>query len=153
MEANSPFIYALVGLVVGFLIGLACYRLMSRGERHRASLKQTLLEREHQIAELKKAMGGHFGNVRDCLNGIRRQADELERQMQKDAGQWQLAHRPTPAQDDAPKAGTPHATPGASDSPAMPRDYADGKGGTLSEDFGLKNNAANKSDVAQPPRY
>jgi hypothetical protein len=33
----------------------------------------------------------------------------------------------------------------------MPRDYADGTGGTLSEDFGLKDDEDAKAP--QPPRY
>ncbi|WP_447553188.1 YhcB family protein [Vreelandella sp. EE22] len=157
MEANSPFIFALVGLVVGFLIGLLCYRLASKDERQRASLKQTLLEREHQIAELKKAAGSHFNDVRQCLEAIRTQADELEDKIDEGAGQWALAHgqsAPFNSEQKAPAPARPvKPAPPATESPATPRDYADGKGGTLSEEYGLKDATAKESAVDQPPRY
>ena len=63
VEASSPITFAVVGLIVGFLIGLACYRLFSKSERDTAALKQTLLEREHKIAELKKAMGSSLTGI------------------------------------------------------------------------------------------
>ncbi|WP_447955722.1 YhcB family protein [Vreelandella sp. EE7] len=157
MEANSPIIYALIGLAVGFLIGLLCYRLASKGERHRASLKQTLLEREHQIAELKKAMGSHVSDVRQCLEAIRSQADDIEDKLDAGAEQWELATSPDTAFTQprkAPATGS-SATPAApeAETPATPRDYADGKGGTLSEEYGLKDTKAKEPAVDQPPRY
>tara|TARA_R100000963_G_C4613541_1_gene83178 strand:+ start:396 stop:653 length:258 start_codon:yes stop_codon:yes gene_type:complete len=63
VEASSPFTFAIIGLIVGFIIGLVCYRLFSKGARDAASLKQTLLEREHQIAELKKGMSSHLTSI------------------------------------------------------------------------------------------
>ncbi|UYF98542.1 MULTISPECIES: YhcB family protein [unclassified Halomonas] len=171
MEANSPLLFVLIGLVIGFLIGLLCYRLMSKGERHRASLKQTLLEREHQIAELKKAQGRHVGEVRQCLEAIRHQADELEDKLDTNTEQWELAHTPAapfdetvqaskttaPAKPAKPAAPAPaeatSKTPQTSETPPTPRDYADGKGGTLSEEYGLKDSRAKEPAVDQPPRY
>ncbi|WP_447529033.1 YhcB family protein [Vreelandella sp. TE19] len=157
MEANSPIIYALIGLAVGFLIGLLCYRLANKGERHRASLKQTLLEREHQIAELKKAMGSHVSDVRQCLEAIRSQADDIEDKLDAGAEQWELSKNPDTAFTQprkTPALGT-STTPKApeAESPATPRDYADGKGGTLSEEYGLKDTKAKEAAVDQPPRY
>ncbi|MFG6666746.1 ZapG family protein [Halomonas sp. HNIBRBA4712] len=152
MEANSPFIFALIGAVVGFLIGLLCYRLASKGERQRATLKQALLEREHQIAELKKAQGRHVGDVRQCLEAIRSQADDLEDKLDAASEQWELArHTATPEAPKTKATGTP--TPPNADAPVTPRDYADGKNGTLSEEYGLKESKAKESAVTQPPRY
>ncbi|MFI0471501.1 ZapG family protein [Halomonas sp. HMF6819] len=171
MEATSPLLFVLIGLVIGFLIGLLCYRLMSKGERHRASLKQTLLEREHQIAELKKAQGRHVSEVRQCLDAIRSQTEELEDKLDAGTEQWELAHttaapfdettqvtKPAaPAKPLKPAAPTPaDATPKnpqASETPTTPRDYADGKGGTLSEEYGLKDAKPKEPAVDQPPRY
>ncbi|HCR97669.1 MULTISPECIES: ZapG family protein [Halomonas] len=154
MEASSPYTFAIVGIIIGFILGLGCYRLFSKGERHNASLRQTVLEREHQIAELKKGMGGHLEGVFEHLKCIRAEADQLEQKIIEDAQQWHLGsntpaaikERQQPAQHQA-------ATPTGPDSEgslATPRDYADGKNGTLAENFGLKGDNA---DTPQPPRY
>lgn len=160
MEASSPYTFAIVGIIIGFIIGLGCYRLLSKGERNNASLRQTLLEREHQIAELKKGVGGHLTGVFQRLDSIRSEADQLERQIREDAEQWHLGssippelkerqpiHQPAATQEaDSPLADSPLV-----DSPlTTPRDYADGKNGTLSENFGLKDSVTN---APQPPRY
>lgn len=151
MEANSPFIFAIVGIIIGFILGMVCYRLFSKGERKSTALRQTLLEREHHIAELKKAMGSHVTDVRQRLDNIRAEADQLEQRLEEDAVQWRLGKI-------APKAAvTGSITPDITDSDntlTTPRDYADGKGGTLSEDFGLKESAKEKDALTpQPPRY
>jgi len=149
VEASSPFTFAIIGLVIGFAIGLACYRLFSKGQRDHATLKQALLEREHQIAELKKGMGSHLSGIQQHLINIRHEADQLEQQIEREAAEWKLeTNKPSTANEPAP------STEGESDV-NTPRDYADGKSGTLSEDFGLKD-SLKEHDVAtpqQPPRY
>ena len=145
MEASSPFTFALIGLAVGFVIGLICYRLFSKGARDVASLKQTLLEREHQIADLKKNMSSHLTGIQQRLENIRHEADHLEQHIEDEAKQWKLPSVKTPSE--------PIAMPDSDSSVAMPRDYAAGKNGTLSEDFGLKESKATDVDSPQPPRY
>ena len=87
MEASSPFTFALIGLAVGFVIGLVCYRLFSKGARDVASLKQTLLKREHQIADLKKNMSSHLTGIQQRLENIRHEADHLEQHIEDEAKQ------------------------------------------------------------------
>lgn len=155
MEASSPYTFAIVGIIIGFIIGLGCYRLFSKGERNNASLRQTLLEREHQIAELKKGMGGHLTGVFQRLDSIRSETDQLEHQIREDAEQWHLGSSTPPELKERQPIHQPAATHEA-DSPlaesplTTPRDYADGKNGTLSENFGLKDSA---TKAPQPPRY
>ncbi|MBE0462693.1 MAG: ZapG family protein [Halomonadaceae bacterium] len=152
MEASSPYTFAIVGIIIGFIIGLGCYRLFSKGERNNASLRQTLLEREHQIAELKKGMGGHLTGVFQRLDSIRSEADQLEHQIREDAEEWHLGSSTPPELKERQPIHQPTASQ-ASDSPlTTPRDYADGKNGTLSENFGLKDSATN-TNAPQPPRY
>lgn len=148
MEASSPYTIAIVGLIVGFIIGLGCYRLLSKGQREIAAQKQTLLEREHQIADLKKGMDGHLINVRQCLDNIRAEATQLEQTIDDNADQWALSKRSAPASDNTATAPTE-----STDTPDTPRDYADGKSGTLSEDFGLKDSQEKAAATPQPPRY
>ncbi|MBP5981007.1 MAG: DUF1043 family protein [Halomonas sp.] len=153
MEASSPYTYAIVGIIIGFIIGLGCYRLFSKGERNNASLRQTLLEREHQIAELKKGMGGHLTGVFQRLDSIRSEADQLEHQIREDAEEWHLGSSTPPELKERQPIATQKVDSPTTDSPVTtPRDYADGKNGTLSENFGLKDSATNAS-APQPPRY
>lgn len=148
VEASSPFTFAIIGLVIGFVIGLACYRLFSKSQRDHATLKQALLEREHQIAELKKGMGSHLTGIQQHIINIRQEADRLEQQIDSEAAEWKLETAITPSIN--------KLAPSTEDEGDVntPRDYADGKSGTLSEDFGLKN-SLNEHDTAtpQPPRY
>ncbi|MDP3534277.1 DUF1043 family protein [Halomonas sp. M1] len=151
MEASSPFTFAIIGIIIGFIIGMVCYRLFSKGQRQTSMLQQTLLEREHHIAELKKAMGGLSLDVRKRLENIRAEADLLEQQLEDEATQWKLDK----AAAKTLATGTPiQSLSGIDETLDMPRDYADGKSGTLSEDFGLKE-STNEQDLTppQPPRY
>ena len=153
MEASSPYTFAIIGIIIGFIIGLGCYRLFSKGERHNASLRQTVLEREHQIAELKKGMGSHLTGVFEHLNSIRIEADQLEQKIAEDAQQWHLGSNTPAALKERQLSAQPETvkatTLDSESSLATPRDYADGKNGTLSENFGLKESG----NAPQPPRY
>ncbi|MCZ0926851.1 YhcB family protein [Vreelandella janggokensis] len=148
---SEPLTYAAIGLVIGLIIGAGCYRLLSKSQRQLASLRQTLLEREHQVASLKNGVSHQLSSVHESLATIRQETDELEKKLQDDAGQWQLdqlTHRPAELTDLRP-VNEPTDTLSA---PATPRDYADGQNGTLSEHFGLKDKEA-RDDTATPPRY
>ncbi|WP_404374841.1 ZapG family protein [Vreelandella aquamarina] len=147
MEASSPFTFTLIGLAIGFAIGLGCYRLFSKSARDIATLKQALLEREHQIAELKKSMGSHLTSFQQRLDNIRFETSQLEQLVESEAAQWKL---PSIKPSSSPITGNDENDSGV----AMPRDYAAGKNGTLSEDFGLKeSHQPTDSAAAQPPRY
>lgn len=150
MDASSPLTFAVIGLVIGFIAGIGCYRLFSKSQRETASMRQTLLEREHQIAEMKSNVGSHLTGIYQRLSNIRDEADQLERQLKKDAEEWNI--RDTAIQSDLDLSGINSAQEQqtATNTPTTPRDYADGKSGTLSEDFGLK---GNEVATPQPPRY
>lgn len=155
MDSSSSIMLVVISLVVGFAAGMVCYRLFSKSQREVAAMRQTLLEREHQIAELKNSVGGHLTGIYQRLSNIREEADQLEQQLKEDAAEWNI--RDASFQHTLNLSG-PHdkkeqsslKSLGATTTPAMPRDYADGSGGTLSEDFGLKNTA---TTPPQPPRY
>ncbi|EHJ91331.1 ZapG family protein [Vreelandella boliviensis] len=152
MDASSPLTYAVIGFIVGLIVGVVAFRLFSKSQREAASMHQKLLEREHQIAEMKSSVGSHLTAIYRRLSNIRDEANQLELQLKEDAEEWNI--RDAAIQTSLDLSGidstqeqqiTADATP-----PATPRDYADGKGGTLSEDFGLKGNEA---ATPQPPRY
>ena len=152
MDASSPIFFAVIGFIVGLIVGMVAYRLLSKSQREAASMRQKLLEREHQIAEMKSSVGSHLNGIYQRLNNIREEASQLELQLKEDAAEWNIrdaAIQPSLDLSDINSTPEQQATESTSP-PAMPRDYADGKGGTLSEDFGLKSHEA---ATPQPPRY
>ncbi|WP_075879136.1 YhcB family protein [Vreelandella massiliensis] len=152
MEASTELMFALISAVVGIVVGALGYRLTSKSQHNVTAMQQKLLESERQVAELKKRMGSHLLETQQRLDTIRDQASVLEQQLSQEAQHWHLSDdafrhldlsglRTTEA-NEAEGSAKPAA-------PGVPRDYADGQGGTLSEDFGLKE--ADKTP--QPPRY
>ena len=150
MDASSPLTFAVIGLIVGFIFGMGCYRLFSKSQRETASMRQQLLEREHQIAEMKTSVGNHLTGIYERLSNIRDEANQLELQLKEDAAEWNI--RDAAVQHSLDLSGINSKQQPSEDNtpPAMPRDYADGKGGTLSENFGLK---SHEVATPQPPRY
>lgn len=152
MDPSSSLTFAIIGLVVGFIAGMGCYRLFSKSQRQAAAMRQKLLEREHQIAEMKSSVGSHLSGIYQRLGNIRDEANQLEQQLKEDAAEWNI--RDAAIQPSLDFSGLHSAKTSAptdqTSAPAIPRDYADGKGGTLSEDFGLKGSQA---AAPQPPRY
>lgn len=152
MDPSSSLTFAVIGLIVGFIAGMVCYRLFSKSQRQAASMRQKLLEREHQIAEMKSSVGSHLSGIYQRLGNIRDEADQLELQLKEDAAEWNIRDATLqPSLDfSGIDAANEPSTAGDTSPPSTPRDYADGKSGTLSEDFGLKGNQA---AAPQPPRY
>jgi uncharacterized membrane-anchored protein YhcB (DUF1043 family) len=152
VDASSPLTFAVIGFIAGLIVGMVVYRLFSKSQREAASMRQKLLEREHQIAEMKSSVGSHLTGIYQRLSNIRDEANQLELQLKEDAAEWNI--RDAAIQPSLDLSGI-NATPEQqakeeTTPPTTPRDYADGKGGTLSEDFGLKSNEA---ATPQPPRY
>lgn len=152
VDASSPLTFAIIGFIVGLIVGAVAYRLLSKSQREAASMRQKLLEREHQIAEMKSSVGSHLTGIYQRLSNIRDEANQLELQLKEDAAEWNI--RDAAIQPSLDLSGIDSMqekqTEADATTPATPRDYADGKGGTLSEDFGLR---SNEVATPQPPRY
>ncbi|MGS2743140.1 ZapG family protein [Halomonas sp. LS-001] len=154
MESSYELIFALSGVVIGIIVGIVGYRLVSKSHRDGIQMQQRLLESERQVTELKARMGAHLIDTHKHITMMRNMTAELEQQLTQEATHWQLDDETLQHLDfsdiDAPneKAGI---APESTETPTagVPRDYADGKSGTLSEDFGLKERA----QPPQPPRY
>ncbi len=101
---------------------------------------------------MKSSVGSHLTGIYQRLSNIRDEANQLELQLKEDAAEWDI--RDAAIQPSLDLSGIDPAreqqTRADASTPSTPRDYADGKGGTLSEDFGLKGNEA---ATPQPPRY
>ncbi|SDJ90844.1 YhcB family protein [Billgrantia gudaonensis] len=143
---NINWILAFACLVAGSGLGAMGYHLAGSGASRRQRLRRQLAERERELTQLRERLGEHFTEVTSLVNRLQRESQALEQRLAEDAA---ALGEPIPssgqglnvAEDDA-------ATPPV----PTPRDYADGSGGTLSEDFGLKPNAENATEP-QPPRY
>lgn len=155
MQASSELIFALSGVVVGIIFGVFGYRLLSRNHRESNLMQQKLLESERQVEELKARMGTHLLDAHQHIDTLRTTAHQLEQQLAQEARYWQLDD------EKLQRLNLSNATQKGSSEPSIlkaadstleagvPRDYADGKSGTLSEDFGLKE----RKQAPQPPRY
>ena len=155
MQASSELIFALSGVVVGILLGVFGYRLLSRNHRETNLMQQKLLESERQVEELKARMGTHLLDTHQHIDTLRTTAHQLEHQLAQEARYWQLDDEKLQRlslNGDVNKDPSESSILNAAESTleaGVPRDYADGKNGTLSEDFGLKE----PEQAPQPPRY
>ncbi|MFO7648981.1 MULTISPECIES: YhcB family protein [Halomonas] len=145
-DSNINWILAIACLLAGIGIGALGYHLLNASAAGQQRLRQRLAERDRELAALKEGLGDHFGEMSTLVDSLQRDSEALARRL---------------AQDSEALGGKPRArglevttAPAANDTEEAlptPRDYADGTGGTLSEDFGLKNDE--EARAPQPPRY
>ncbi|MDN3522370.1 YhcB family protein [Halomonas ramblicola] len=144
-DSNINWILAIACLLAGIGIGAAGHHWLNAGASNLQRLRRRLAERDRELAALREGLDDHFREVGRLLESLRRDGEALAERLDWDARD--LGGKPGPTrgieiETDAP-AEAPHKEPPA------PRDYADGKGGTLSEDFGLRQSG----EAPQPPRY
>ncbi|WP_192036588.1 DUF1043 family protein [Halomonas sp. YLGW01] len=144
-ESNIDWILALASGLAGIGIGALGYHLLNANVARNQKVRQRLAETELELHQVKDSLNDHFVRAADLAASIQRQSRELEQQLSQGADQLcadpQVKRRLQPETDTA--------EPG--ETPDMPRDYADGGHGTLSEDFGLKR--GEEQSETQPPRY
>lgn len=156
-EASLQLTFAFIGIIIGVVIGAFSYRVLSKSQRQVSNIRLQLLESERQVAELKADMSSHLVDTHRQVRETRAALDQLEQRLKQEASQWAaggntlIAHETDPLQTAAQE---PLADESGASEHHPPRDYADGQGGTLSEDFGLKATADDEEAQApQPPRY
>ncbi|MBE0488890.1 MAG: DUF1043 family protein [Halomonas sp.] len=139
---------AIACLLAGIGLGALGYYLLNSSASSLQKLRQRLAERDRELAALRDGMDDHLGDVSRLVAALQRDSEALASRLSQDARRLGAKGTPPAAlvgiASEAP-------TEGVSEAPAMPRDYADGTGGTLSEDFGLKDDEDSKAP--QPPRY
>lgn len=151
---NVNWIVAIVSLLVGLGIGALGYRMLGASATRTQELRRQAAERERELNVLREGMNEHFSQVGMMVSNIQREMRTLEHRLTEDAS---TLHCDTPqarqleSADKLQSVDKPALTGSDGDIPA-PRDYADGSGGTLSENFGLKPRD-DKSEQPQPPRY
>lgn len=144
-ETNLSWLLAIACLLAGIAIGALGYRVLNASAGHTQRLRQRLAERDRELAELKDGMGDNLARIVQLAERLQRDSQALEQEA--DAASERLGGRSLRRQ--AMEAVAPD--PATSESPPVPRDYADGNRGTLSEDFGLKDE--DDAQLPQPPRY
>lgn len=151
---NINWILAIVCLLAGMGIGAMGLRVIGSNATRLQQHRRKLAERERELTQLKEQLTEHFAEAGTLVNNIRREARALEHRLSEDAGKLgQAVPTVRPSLDVVPP---DHADPEQADTEQagipVPRDYADGRGGTLSEDFGLKSDD-DTAKARQPPRY
>lgn len=145
---NINWLVAIVSLLAGLGLGGLGYHLFGASASRLQQQRQQLAERERELSELKEGLGEHFSQVGMMVANIQREMRTLEHRVTEDANTLNCESPVTRRLDLAEK----KTLAPQSDEIPTPRDYADGTGGTLSEDFGLKSDSETR-DAPQPPRY
>lgn len=149
MDASKiNWILAIACLLAGIGLGALGYHLLNASAASLQKLRQRLAERDRELTALREGMDDHLGEVSRLVATLQRDGEALAERLAQDASR--LGSRGTSHADLASTASSAPETADGEE-PAMPRDYADGNGGTLSEDFGLKDDEDAKAP--QPPRY
>lgn len=152
-ESNINWIFAVASLFAGIGLGALGYHLLNATAANQQKLRQRLAERDRELIALEEGIGDHFDEVAHLAESLRLDSEALSRKLEENAKtltrrkvkQKTLNFMPTQEHASSPD--------GAQDDveAATPRDYADGSGGTLSEDFGLKRDK--EEGETPPPRY
>lgn len=145
-ETNINWVLAIACLLAGIGIGALGYHLLNASAGNTQRLRQHLAERERELAEFKDGMGDSLERIARLAESLQRESQGLEQEAEEARDRLGAPSLRRQAMDAVSP--EPAAT---RTEPAVPRDYADGNRGTLSEDFGLKNGEA--AATPQPPRY
>ncbi|MCA1769835.1 MAG: YhcB family protein [Halomonas sp.] len=148
MDASKiTWILAIACLLAGIGLGALGYHLLNTSAASLQKLRQRLAERDRELAALRNAMDDHLDDVSRLVAALQRNGEALASRMAQDAHSLGGKGEPT-ARLGVFASGTPKERDG--EAPTMPRDYANDSGGTLSEEFGLKDEDAM---APQPPRF
>ncbi|MDR5901404.1 MULTISPECIES: YhcB family protein [Halomonas] len=150
-ESNINWILAIACLLAGVGLGALGYHLLYAGTDGMQRLRQRLAERDRELSALHDGMGEHFDEIGRLTETLRQNGEALAARLAADADTLGVRSRPARglAMDEAATA----TEEGSDNTPPTPRDYADGSGGTLSEDFGLKEADSQDGEKFDAPRY
>ncbi|MDR5891603.1 MULTISPECIES: YhcB family protein [Halomonas] len=150
MDASKiNWILAIACLLAGIGLGALGYHLLNASAASLQKLRQRLAERDRELEALRSGVNDHLGEVSRLVAALQRDGEALASRLEQDARR--LGGKGAPRAGLEAAAAPETLADADPDAPAMPRDYADGTGGTLSEDFGLKDDEDAKAP--QPPRY
>lgn len=122
-------LYALVGLVVGLIIGALAMRFAHRGLREQQALKYELEMKKSELEEYHKELTGHFARSAELLDKMAGDYRELYQHMAKSSGSLlpEMSSETNPFHN---RLGESEAS--NDQSPVrIPRDYSEGASGLL----------------------
>ncbi|CAM3553504.1 YhcB family protein [Halomonas lysinitropha] len=144
-ETNINWVLAIACLLAGIGIGALGYHLLIVVAGNAQQLRQRLAERERELANIKDGMGDSLERIAQLAESLHRESRSLEQEAEEASNRLGARSLRRQAMDAiAPEPAAATAEPG------VPRDYADGDRGTLSEDFGLRQ--GDDATAPQPPR-
>lgn len=147
-ESTINWILAVACLLAGIGLGALGYHLLNAGTDGMQRLRQRLAERDRELAALRDGLDEHFDEVTRLTDTLRHSGEALAARLAADAatlGGHTRSHRGLVVDDAAQP-----SNEASDEAVPPPRDYADGSGGTLSEDFGLKDPESREPET---PRY
>ncbi|MCK0714601.1 YhcB family protein [Chromohalobacter sarecensis] len=149
-ESNIDWILAIACFLAGIGIGALGYHLLNANVARNQKVRQRLAETELELSQVKDALNDHFTKASELVTSIQRQSHELEQQLSQGADRLvddlQLKRRLHPRQEGETQEED-------TDPPQMPRDYAEGAQGTLSENYGLEPRNQRATETETPQRY
>lgn len=147
-ESNIDWILAIASFLAGIGIGSLGYHMLNANVARNQKVRQRLAETELELNQVRDGLSDHFAKTADLVSGIQQHNHELKQQLALGAERFcddaQVKRRLSGEPEDKDIE--------QSETPEMPRDYADGGRGTLAEDFGLRRDNEEESR-AQPLRY
>ncbi|WP_051560497.1 YhcB family protein [Marinobacterium jannaschii] len=168
MEESSVWLIALIALAVGAAIGFMLGRSGGQSNQQQ-ELTDQLNEARHELETYKEQVSANFVQTADLVNDLTSSYAAVHKHLAQSAGELckdpaaskALAAAMQPALPEseeqesvvAETIAEPTASDEAAGSPEAPRDYAPKKPdeeGTLSETFGLKEEAEEESTAQEP---
>ncbi|WP_070962394.1 Z-ring associated protein ZapG [Vibrio sonorensis] len=133
-----PWIYAVVGLLVGGVLGFAVSRLSTPGYKKQKSIQKELETAKFELEQQKQDLADHFAQSAELIDSVGREYTKLYQHLAKTSSELLPE---TPAQDNPfnKQVAEPEEQEGTplieSDAPEdkQPKDYAAGATGLLTE--------------------
>ena len=129
-----PWIYALVGLLVGMVLGVAISRLTTPGYKKQKSVQKDLDNAKFELEQQKQDLADHFAQTAEMLDSLGKEYTKLYQHMAKTSAELlpNLPEQDNPF-DKKTAMSTDVAEEQQEDANEQPKDYANGATGLLKD--------------------
>lgn len=134
-----PWIYALVGLLVGTLLGVIISRLTTPGYKKQKSTQKELETAKFELEQQKQDLADHFAQTAEMLDSLGKEYTKLYQHMTKTSSELlpNIPEQDNPFNKKVAEQTKPELVvqqEGATPSSEAPKDYASGATGLLKEE-------------------